>query len=56
MTSKCATNFRASFAHLNQPRLEPLVHNDVIAVHLKAMAVIDHDILAGLQGFQDDLS
>ena len=52
---KARVSYEAGCAHLNQPGLELFVHNDVVAVHLKAMAIIDHDVLAGLQGLQDDL-
>ncbi len=46
----------ATLPHLNQPGLEVLIHDDVVAVHLEAVAVIDHDVLAGPQGLQDDLA
>lgn len=38
-----------SRAYLNQPWLQSLINDDVISIQLKAMAVVDHDILAGLQ-------
>ena len=37
-------------AHLEQPRLEGVVDHDVVAVALKAMLVVDHHVLASLEG------
>ncbi len=46
----------AILPHFDQPGLEVLIHNDVVAVHLKAVAVIDHDVLAGSERLQNDLA
>ena len=41
--------------HLDQPRLERVVYDDVVPVELEAVAVVDHDSLAGLEGVDDDV-
>jgi len=39
---------------LDEPGLEALVHNDVVAVQLEAVAVVDHGALARLQRVHHD--
>lgn len=43
-------------SNLDQPWLQGLIYDDVIPIQLKAMAIIDHDILASLQAPAMDYS
>ena len=39
--------------HLEQPWLELLIDHDVVAVHLEAVLVVDHHVLACLERVHD---
>mmetsp|Transcript_23697 Transcript_23697/g.61548 ORF Transcript_23697/g.61548 Transcript_23697/m.61548 type:complete len:332 (+) Transcript_23697:422-1417(+) len=46
---------RRAGVHLDQPRLEVAVDNDVKAVEFEAVPVVDHHVLARLEGADDDV-
>jgi len=43
------------FTHLHEPRFEVSVDENIVAVTLEAVAVVDHDVLHAAQAVDDHL-